>query len=653
MRNIKACLARLSHHPGVYQMLGRQGEVLYVGKAKNLKKRISTYFVNRAKDPKTRSLIKQIKDINITITQSENEAILLECNLIKKYRPRYNILLRDDKSYPYIVITQDHLYPRIDLYRGTRKKNGLYFGPYANSFAVRETIHLLQKLFRIRTCRDHYFESRTRPCLLYQMERCTGPCVQLISKEEYAKNVQLVILFLEGKSQEVVNLLQNKMEHASQALDFELAAQYRDQITRLRQIQERQCVNIEEGDADIIGFAVSSGMVCIQLLSIRKGQLLGSRSYFPIIPLHSTTGEILHAFLTQHYFGHVTHLENLPKQIIVSTLFPESDSLEQVLTNNTTHQVKIIHPLRGEKKKWLAMATKGAKESLAFHLFNRINIHERVVALQKALALKTRPRRIECFDISHFRGEATIASCVVFDQNGPLKSDYRRFNITNITPGDDLAAMRQVLERRFKHSTAAAPAEYLKKMPDLILIDGGKTQLAVAHDVMKSLGIQVISSTRYEPAWTTKGEESRFSPLETPSRKDLASKPQGIRFIPTLVGVAKGSLRKPGYETLHRVDHLPLHLPADSLALHFIQQIRDEAHRFAITGHRMNRDKSRRQSSLERIPGIGVKRRRELLRYFGGIQGLAHASLDEIIKVPGISLSLAERIFTAFHGATL
>lgn len=608
MQNIKAFLANLSHHPGVYQMLDEHGEVIYVGKAKDLKKRISSYFNKQEKDLKTRYLVEQIKNIDFIVTHNENEAVLLECNLIKKHRPRYNILLRDDKSYPYILITNQHPYPRIDIYRGSRKKNGLSFGPYPSASAVRETISLLQKIFRIRTCRDPYFDARTRPCLLYQIERCTGPCVDLISKADYAHNVELAVLFLKGKSDQVIEELQDKMEKASKAHHFELAAQYRDQINRLRQIQDRQYVNVSEGNADVIGFAMQAGVICIQLLSIRGGQLLGSRSYFPRVPAYSQQEEILTAFLTQHYLNDVSHIESIPRCIVIESEIPERALLENVLTEQSKHNVDLIHSVRGERKKWLTMATQSAKQSLAAQVFTKTNIQERAFALQQALHLSTIPQRIECFDISHSMGEATVASCVVFDQTGPIKSDYRRFNIHNIIPGDDVAAMHQVLLRRFKRLQKDSVT-----LPDIVLIDGGPTQLSAAKKAMDELNIQEI----------------------------------------ILVGVSKGPDRKPGFETLHRSDHAPMHLPPDSLALHFIQQIRDEAHRFAITGHRQQRDKARRLSSLELIPGIGSKRRRDLLRYFGGIQGIAHASLDELTKVPGISRSLAERIFAALHDTTV
>lgn len=608
MKDIKTFLANLSHHPGVYQMLGNDREVLYVGKAKDLKKRVASYFGNKSRDQKTLALMSQVNDIDVTVTSNENEAVLLECNLIKKHRPRYNVLLRDDKSYPYIMISSSHEFPRIDFYRGPRKKNAMYFGPFPTAHVVRETISLLQKLFRIRTCRDTYFAARSRPCLLYQINRCTGPCVGLIAQDQYKQSVELAVMFLEGKSDQVVNTLQNEMEEASQSLNFELAANYRDQITRLRQLQDKQYVSMTEGEADIIGTEIQAGIICIQLLTIRGGQLLGSRSYFPIVPEYSKREEVISAFITQHYLTDQSHIESIPKQIIIDTHLDDQTMLEDVLSEQAHHKVEINRPLRGEKKKWLAMALTSARQSMTVHLFSKTNMQERLLALQTVLELPRIPLRVECFDISHTMGEATVASCVVFDQNGPVKSNYRRFNIKDIIPGDDMAAMRQAVMRRYKRLQKEEVA-----MPDVIFIDGGTIQLNAAYQVLQELSL-----------------------TET-----------------LLVGVSKGPDRKPGFETLHRIDKLPIHLPADSLALHFIQQVRDEAHRFAITGHRQRRDKARRQSTLELIEGIGAKRRRDLLRYFGGIQGIARASLDELTKVPGISRPLAERIFAALHDATI
>jgi excinuclease ABC subunit C len=603
MFDITTFLSNTPQQPGIYQMLGEDGGVLYVGKAKNLKKRLTSYFSAAQKDPKTLALVKHIKGIDITIARSENEALILECNLIKKLKPRYNILFRDDKSYPYILIT-DEQYPRIDFYRGAVKKNGRYFGPYPHTTAVRETIHLIQKVFQLRTCSDSFFTSRTRPCLHHQIGLCSGSCAGLITPEDYQANVRLAILFLEGKNELIVDELQKKMAAAAHSLQFEVAAQLRDQIARIREIQERQYVSSGKGDADIIGFAVNAGIVCIQLLSIRGGRILGSRAYFPSAPSNPSADEILTAFITQHYLGHTDR--ELPKEIILEDKLEDHNWLADALSEQAGHTVLISSSVRGERKKWLEMATTSAKQSVAAQLMNKINVKERLTALQALLGLKEPPKRIECFDISHSMGEATVASCVVYNHNGPAKSDYRRFNIADITPGDDIAAMTQALTRRYK---ALKTEDH--KLPDVLLIDGGLAQLHAAEKVMQNLEITEI----------------------------------------LLVGVAKGVTRKPGYETLHIPGLTPIHLEPDALALHVIQQIRDEAHRFAITGHRQRRDKARRTSTLESIPGIGAKRRRELLRYFGGIQALNRASLDELAKVPGINQSLAQRIFEELHRA--
>lgn len=607
MQNIKTFLETLPGFPGVYQMLSEKGQVLYVGKARNLKKRVSSYFSSKQQDIKTQALLKHVHNIDITVTRSENEALLLECNLIKKHKPHYNVLFRDDKSYPYILITQDHPFPRIDFYRGNKRRGGLYFGPYPSAASVRETIQLIQKLFHLRTCTDHFFKTRTRPCLLYQIDRCTGPCVDLISKEKYDENIQLAILFLQGKNQRIIEELNKKMEIASKSLDYELAAKYRDQVLNLRDIQERQYVSSAHGDADVIGLAISSGIACIQLLIIRHGRILGSRSYFPLMPAESTNEEIVSSFIVQHYLGQKE--QEIPREIILDIELPDTHWLESALSEQGKHKVELAYRVRSERKKWLETATTSAKQAVTSQVVSKSNMQERFATLKTALNLGDVPTRLECFDISHMMGEETVASCVVFDSNGPLKSDYRRFNISGITPGDDIAAMKQALSRRYKRAQTEAG-----KLPDILFIDGGKAQLNAALLIMEELGIH-----------------------------------EGI----TLVGIAKGVTRKPGFETLIIPGREPMHLSPDSHALHLIQHIRDEAHRFAITAHRTRRDKKRQTSTLETIPGIGAKRRRELLRYFGGIQAINHASLDEIAKVPGISRSLAERIFEALHDVSV
>ncbi|MHB1947746.1 MAG: excinuclease ABC subunit UvrC [Gammaproteobacteria bacterium] len=608
MLNIKAFLSSLPNQPGVYQMLGTNGEILYVGKARDLKKRVSSYFLKSNPDLKTQALMKHVVDINVTITHSENDALLLECNLIKKHKPHYNVIFRDDKSYPYILITKEK-FPRIDLYRGAKKGEGMYFGPYPSASAVRETIHVIQKLFQLRTCSDGFFTSRQRPCLQHQIGRCSGPCGDLISPAEYQRNVQHTVLFLQGKSQLLIEELTKRMEHFAKELNFEAAANIRDQILKLRQIQANQYVSGGHGEVDVIGFATSAGMACIQLLIIRGGRILGSRAYYPSDRAGSSPEEVIISFIAQHYLGAEKNRHEIPKEIILGMDLSEAAWLSNALSDQSGHKVALAMNVRGERNKWLEIANTSAKQSLASRLLDKGHTKERFDALQKILNLKQLPKRIECFDISHSMGEETVGSCVVFNINGPAKSDYRRFNITGITPGDDFAAMQQVLSRRFKRQTTEQ-----EKMPDILLIDGGKPQLSAAQKALLDLNV-----------------------------KDIL-----------LIGVAKGVTRKPGFETLYIVpDESPIHLPPDSPALHLIQQIRDEAHRFAITGHRNRRDKKRVTSTLEAIPGIGAKRRRELLRYFGGIQAINRASLEELAKVPGISQSLAERIFTALHDVTI
>lgn len=608
MVNIKSFLANLTHQPGVYQMLNKEGKVLYVGKARNLKKRISNYFSKQTKDVKTSALLKHIDDIEVTITHTENEALLLECNLIKKLKPHYNVLFRDDKSFPYILITTDHTFPRIDFYRGSRKQKGLLFGPFPHAGSVREAISLVEKLFRLRICTNSFFASRKRPCLQYQINRCTAPCVNLVTQEEYQQQVHQTILFLEGKSERLISELHNQMEQASKELNFELAAKVRDQLTKLREVQSRQYVAGGKGEADVIGYASISGVFGIQLLTVRGGRILGSRTYFPSAPTDSRVEEIITSFITQHYLTTRFNSKDMPKEIIIEPRLPEKKLIMEVLTEKAGHKVVLSSGVRGERKKWQHIANQSAEHAVNNHLINQATLQERFLALQSLLKLNKPPKRIECFDISHSMGESTVGSCVVFSQKGPLKSDYRRYNIKGVTPGDDLAAMEQALQRRFKHTNIS---ELI--VPDVLLIDGGVNQLNIAKKVLENLNISHLF----------------------------------------LMAVAKGVLRKPGLETLHFADGSTLNVTPDSIALHLIQQIRDEAHRFAISGHRMQRDKKRKKSTLESIPGVGAKRRRELLRYFGGIQALTRASLDEIAKVPGIHRSLAEKIFAALHDVVM
>jgi excinuclease ABC subunit C len=610
----------LTTHPGIYQMLGKTGEVLYVGKAKNLKKRVSSYFQRQTSNAKTTALVKHITGINVIVTASENEALLLENTLIKQLKPKYNVLFRDDKSYPYIFISGHPDYPRLDFYRGSKSQKGRYFGPYPSTLAVREALHLIQKLFKIRQCQDSFFRHRSRPCLQYYIQRCSGPCVGLIDPKIYQQDVEHAVLFLEGKNQDVLQEWATRMETASAALDFEKAAQYRDQIAKLRQIQERQYVQGTSGDVDVVAVAKTSGTAaCIQVLFIRGGRLLGNKVFFPKLSAEITEPELIASFLPQYYLTEVL-TQTLPKEILVNIEPNEREWLETALADQCGHSVKITSQVRGERARWLQTAIKNAKQALTAHISNKINQSQRMEALQVALKLDAIPQRLECFDISHTMGEATVASCVVFNTEGPVKSDYRRFNIKDITPGDDYAAMRQALTRRYIRLKKDLKNED-SKFPDILFIDGGKGQLSQAEAVLEELQITGI----------------------------------------LLVGIAKGEDRKPGLETLFisgaiaesgegRAKPRAYNLPSDSLALHLIQQIRDEAHRFAITGHRQQRAKKRTTSTLESIPGVGATRRRELLRHFGGLSEIKRASIEELAKVPGINQALAERIYEALHG---
>jgi excinuclease ABC subunit C len=600
----KAFLKTLTTRPGVYRMLDAAGEVIYVGKAKNLKRRVSSYFQRQGLAPKTQALVAHIHVIEVMVTHTENEALLLENNLIKQLRPRYNILLRDDKSYPYLHLTDDP-FPQLSFHRGKCGKKGRYFGPYPSAAAVRESLNLLQKLFPVRQCEEHFFRNRSRPCLQYQIERCSAPCVGLVSEQQYAEDVRHAAMFLEGKDNVIIDELVKRMEQASQALAFEQAARYRDQIVNLRRVQEKQYVMGEGGDLDVVAARVKNGVGCVQVFFIRGGRNLGNKSYFPSHIAESDEADLLQAFLPQYYLAEGRTGATLPGEVIISASLPEQALLQQVLSEKAGRKLTLSPNVRGDRARWLALAVTNAEQALSSHLAARANIYTRFVALQEAFGLEDMPQRIECFDISHTMGEATVASCVVFDTNGALKSDYRRFNIEGITPGDDYAAMKQALTRRFKRLR-----EGEGKYPDILLIDGGKGQLRQAEEVMEEL--QVV----------------------------------GVM----LIGVAKGPERRPGLEQLILSGHpRPTILPADSPALHLVQQVRDEAHRFAITGHRQRRAKSRRSSVLEGIPGLGPKRRQLLLKQFGGLQEVARARVDDLLKIKGISRQLAQSIYDVFH----
>lgn len=595
----RAFLRHLTASPGVYRMLGGDGEVLYVGKAKNLRRRVASYFT-RANNARIASMVSQIRDIAITATHTEAEALLLENNLIKAHKPRYNVLLRDDKSYPYLFLS-DETFPRLAFHRGSRKAKGRYFGPYPSASAVRETLQLLQKLFPVRQCEDSYFRNRSRPCLQYQIERCTAPCVDFVTPEAYAQDVRDTELFLDGKASDVIQRWVDKMERAAAKLQFEEAARLRDQISALRAVQEKQYVSGEQGDLDIVAVATEAGQACVQLFYVRQGRNLGNKSLFPRSGDGAEPGEVISAFIAQHYLG-----KAVPTQILVSDEPDDKAVLEESLGLQTGRRVVIqAHP-RGERARWLKMAIENARLALSARLAQAGSARSRVMALQQALALDVLPSRMECFDISHTRGDQTVASCVVFVDGAPSKSDYRRFNISGITPGDDYAAMRQALERRYRRVQAGET-----QRPDLLLIDGGAGQLAAVATILGELGVEGL----------------------------------------TMLGVAKGPDRRPGMEQLFLLGReAPLILAADSPALHLVQQIRDEAHRFAITGHRDRRAKAKTRSVLEDISGIGPKRRARLLKQFGGLQGLARAGVEDISTVEGISAKLAREIYAAFHG---
>jgi len=592
----KAFLKNASTHPGVYRMYDQGSTILYVGKAKNLKKRLSSYFRKTGLSPKTQALVKQIHHIEVTITHTEGEALLLESNLIKEYRPRFNILLRDDKSYPYIFISENDEFPRIILHRGAKRKKGKYLGPYPNAGAIRESLNFIHKLFRIRQCEDSYFKNRSRPCLQYQIKRCTAPCVDYISAEQYQNDIQHARMFLEGKSTQLIDDIVLKMEQASTSLEFETAAECRDQIRMLQKVVEKQYISGDSKDVDIIACVSKGAQACVQVFYIREGRNLGNRSYFPKLPEAMSESEILSAFLTQFYLQH-----ELPTEIIISHAPTDQALIEDMLSEQTKRKIKISSKVRSDRARWLDMALNNAETALTTRMTSQAGMLKRYEALQDVLQLDEMPTRLECFDISHTSGEATVASCVVFTLEGAYKQDYRRFNIDGIEPGDDYAAMRQALQRRY---TRIKKGEGIR--PDILFIDGGKGQLRQAIEVMDQLQVDDV----------------------------------------LLIGVAKGEGRKAGLEKLVFSDGRPdLYLPEDSIAFHLILNVRDEAHRFAISGHRNRREKARRQSPLENIPGLGPKRRQNLIKHFGGIQGVKQAGVEDLAKIQGISRKLAQIIY--------
>lgn len=599
--NAKEFCASLPLQPGVYRMINTKGEVIYVGKAISLKKRVSSYFQKNNLGPRTQLMVSQVTGIETTVTRSEAEALLLENNLIKSLKPRFNIVFRDDKSYPYVMIS-GHRFPRLGFYRGVLDKTHQYYGPYPNAGIVRESIQLLQKIFRLRTCEDSVFSNRTRPCLLFQIKRCSAPCIGQIDQQAYQHDVKNAELFLQGKQTEVIEVIANKMLQASERMEYEQAAELRDQIQALRRIREKQFVDSGKAlDADVVAFAQlhdDSGRVCVNLAMIRGGRHLGDKSFFPQNADNCTPVNVVEAFLAQHYLN-----KSAPPLIIVGEKI-ERETLQQLLTEQCGHKITIQINATGEKRVWLGMAIANAQLALQQLMSRQASQEKRLLALQQALQMPVL-QRIECFDISHTLGEATVASCVVYDNFSMRNNEYRRYNIEGITPGDDYAAMRDALTRRYQKMVSGEG-----QLPDLILIDGGKGQVAAAQEALQELG---------------------FSDAN-------------------LLGVAKGEGRKPGLEQLiSPLLEKPLQLPSNHAALHLIQHIRDEAHRFAIQGHRNRRGKARTSSSLEDITGVGAKRRQRLLGRFGGLKGVLTASIEELQQTDGISRKLAEKIYRELH----
>ena len=602
--DVAAFMKTVTTRPGVYRMFNAQDDIIYVGKASNLKNRLSSYFQKTLDNRKTAALVSHIANVQTTVTSSAAEALLLEQNLIKEHRPRYNVVLRDDKSYPFIYISTTDKFPRVSYQRGARKAPGKYIGPYPSATSVKRSLKLVQKLFRVRQCEDSYFRNRSRPCLQYQIKRCTAPCVDRVSADDYAADVDMTIRILEGKSHEVVDDLAARMDEASEALEFEKAARLRDQIGSLKSVTDMSATMRDGGDVDYVAALTQGGQSCVQVFFIRNGINLGNKAFYPATPAASTNAEILNAFVAQYYLEH-----DVPREIILSEDIEDRVVMTEVLAERAKSAVNIVHSVRGDRAKLQALAITNAEIALAARLASRSGMAARLDAVRELVGLDDAPSRMECFDISHTMGEATVASCVVFNAEGALKSDYRRFNIEDITPGDDYAAMRQALTRRYTRLVKEQ-----RELPDILFIDGGKGQIGVAMEVMEDLqtdGIQVV-------------------------------------------GVSKGPDRRPGDETLIMcrpgdAANEERQLTSDSPALLLIQQIRDEAHRFAITGHRGKRAKKRQTSILEDIKGLGPKRRKQLLTHFGGLQRLQTAGVEDIAAVPGISTEIASRVYDELH----
>ncbi|WNC66828.1 excinuclease ABC subunit UvrC [Thalassotalea nanhaiensis] len=600
----KAFLLTVTEQSGVYRMYDGEQTVIYVGKAKDLKNRLSSYFRKDVGNVKTRVLVSHIKAIDVTVTHTEGEALILENNYIKKYQPKYNVLLRDDKSYPYLLISA-HKHPKLGSHRGGKRVKGEYFGPFPTAGAVWESLRLMQKLFPIRQCEDSYYRARSRPCLQYQLKRCSAPCVGKISDDAYQQQVHLARLFLQGKNEQVIASLVSSMEVASEQLDFESAARFRDQIATLRKVQQQQFVSGTTAELDVIGFYRLKNQACLHLLFIRDQKILGSKSYFPNIPANTSDEEVVEAFISQHYLGEGIDQDNIAKEIILPIAFDSQKQLATLLSKQAERDVKLSVNVRSERARYLKLATTNAENSLNVKNSHKESMQARFRDLNNEFELSKPIERLECFDISHTMGQQTIASCVVFNTEGPLKSDYRRYNVHGITPGDDYAAMSFALNKRYGKMTDE------DNLPDIVFIDGGKGQLARAETFFAELNL-------------TKS--------------------------PMLIGVAKGESRKPGLETLIMAgSHQLISLPATSPALHLVQHIRDESHRFAIAGHRAKRGKVATKSTLEEIPGIGAKKRQALLKYLGGLQEVKKATIEQLMKVPGISKDLATNIFNSLH----